>query len=93
MMTARRTSFFVLALAGLWATTACTSKPDIPKATGPSELGLSLNVLAPPDVLTPDGLSTSQITVTARGQFLLRNIAQCFDAHAASPDIRYSRAV
>lgn len=67
MMTARRTSFFVLALAGLWATTACTSKPDIPKATGPSELGLSLNVLASPDVLTADGLSTSQITVTARG--------------------------
>ena len=28
----------------VWATTACTSKPDIPKATGPSELGLSLQV-------------------------------------------------
>ena len=46
MTTARRTSYLLLALAGVWATTACTSKPDIPKATGPSELGLSLQVLA-----------------------------------------------
>ena len=47
--------------------TACTSEPDIPKATGPSELGLSLQVLASPDVLSTDGMSTSQITVAARG--------------------------
>lgn len=67
MMTARRTSTLLLAVAGLWVTTACTSKPDMPKATGPSELGLSLQVLASPDVLNTDGLSTSQITVTARG--------------------------
>ena len=53
----------------------------------------SLDRLAP---LVADGLverAPERITVTARGQFLLRNIAQCFDAHAASPDIRYSRAV
>ena len=46
--------------------------------------------------LLNDGLVTctpNRITVTARGQFLLRNIAQCFDAYQASPDIRYSRAV
>jgi hypothetical protein len=67
MMTVRRTSFLLLAVTGLWATTACTSKPEIPKATGPSELGLSLQVLASPDVLTTDGRSQSQITVTARG--------------------------
>lgn len=67
MMTARRSPFLLLALAGLWASSACTSKPDIPTATGPSELGLSLQVLASPDVLNTDGLSTSQITVTARG--------------------------
>ena len=67
MMTARRSTFLLLALAGVWASTACTSKPDIPAATGPSELGLSLQVLASPDVLNTDGLSTSQITVTARG--------------------------
>jgi hypothetical protein len=67
MTNARHTSFLRLALLGVLATTACTSKPDMPKATGPSELGLSLQVLASPDVLTTDGLSTSQITVTARG--------------------------
>ena len=52
--------------------------------------------LARLEPLEADGLvarSPERITVTARGQFLLRNIAQCFDAYAASPDIRYSRAV
>ncbi len=53
----------------------------------------SLDRLKP---LLADGLVTctpNRITVTARGQFLLRNIAQCFDAYLESPDIRYSRAV
>lgn len=53
----------------------------------------SLDRLKP---LLADGLVTcspERITVTARGQFLLRNIAQCFDAYVESPDIRYSRAV
>lgn len=53
----------------------------------------SLDRLKP---LVADGLVTcapERITVTARGQFLLRNIAQCFDAYVDSPDIRYSRAV
>lgn len=67
MTNARRTSFLLLAMAGLWTTTACTSKPEIPRATGPSEMGLSLQVLASPDVLSTDGTSTSQITLTARG--------------------------
>ena len=67
MTNARRTSFLLLAMAGLWATAACTSEPEIPKATGPSEMGLSLQVLASPDVLSTDGTSTSQITLTARG--------------------------
>ena len=49
-------SLILLALAGLWVSTACPSKPDIPTATGPSELGLSLQVLASPDVLNTDGL-------------------------------------
>lgn len=43
-----------------------------------------------------DGLVTrsqDEIRVTARGQFLLRNIAQCFDAYLESPGIRYSRAL
>ena len=67
MTNARRLTFLLLTLASVSATAACTSEPDIPKATGPSELGLSLQVLASPDVLNTDGLSTSQITVTARG--------------------------
>lgn len=67
MMTARRFSFLSLALTGLWVAAGCTSKPEVPRPTGPSELGLSLQVLATPDVLSTDGLSTSQIVVTARG--------------------------
>lgn len=53
----------------------------------------SLELLKP---LAEDGLvscTPERITVTARGQFLLRNIARCFDASVESPDIRYSRAV
>lgn len=53
----------------------------------------SLDRLEP---LAADGLVTrtpNRISVTARGQFLLRNIAQCFDAYLESPGIRYSRAV
>jgi len=53
----------------------------------------SLDQLAP---LAADGLVTcspERIAVTPRGQFLLRNIARCFDAYAEHPDIRYSRAV
>lgn len=46
--------------------------------------------------LAADGLVTrskDRITVSARGQFLLRNIAMCFDAYVGASDIRYSRAV
>lgn len=53
----------------------------------------SLDRLRP---LEADGLVTcspKHITVSARGQFLMRNIAMCFDAYADTPDIRYSRAV
>lgn len=53
----------------------------------------SLDLLKP---LLADGLVTrtpNRITVTVRGQFLLRNIAQCFDAYLENPDVRYSRAV
>jgi len=53
----------------------------------------SLDRLRP---LEGDGLVTcspERITVTARGQFLLRNIAMCFDAYVDEPGLRYSRAV
>ncbi|MBA2355526.1 MAG: PKD domain-containing protein [Acidobacteria bacterium] len=67
MTTSRHFRTLVFLLAGASALTACTSKPDTVKATGPSELGLSLQVLATPDVLSTDGMSTAQIVVTARG--------------------------
>ncbi|HEY0233212.1 MAG TPA: oxygen-independent coproporphyrinogen III oxidase [Dokdonella sp.] len=47
-------------------------------------------------LLEDDGLvvrAQRRIDVTARGQFLLRNIAMCFDAYVEGSDIRYSRAV
>lgn len=46
--------------------------------------------------LEADGLvicTPAQISVTARGRFLLRNIALCFDAYADNIGIHYSRAV
>ena len=46
--------------------------------------------------LVDDGLVTctsQRIETTARGQLLLRNIAQCFDAYIEGSDNRYSRAV
>ncbi|MGA9420803.1 MAG: oxygen-independent coproporphyrinogen III oxidase [Rhodanobacteraceae bacterium] len=59
----------------------------------PTYFQRTLEVLKPLEV---DGLVRcldERIEVTGRGQFLLRNIARCFDAYAESPDIRYSRAV
>jgi chitodextrinase len=52
--------FSALAFAG------CTHSADTPPGTGPSELGLSLDMAASPDVLTLDGQSQSLITITAR---------------------------
>lgn len=52
----------VLALA--WSCTV--KKAENPPVTGPSELGLSLSVLAFPDTLTLDGASQSQIVIQAR---------------------------
>jgi oxygen-independent coproporphyrinogen-3 oxidase len=53
----------------------------------------TLELLKP---LEDDGLVTCSpefIDVTGRGQFVLRNIARCFDAYVEGSDIRYSRAV
>jgi PKD repeat protein len=61
-----RRSGWTLALAAV-ALTGCTAKKTEPPAvTGPSELSLSLEMRATPDVLTLDGQSQSQIVVTAR---------------------------
>jgi PKD repeat protein len=40
---------------------------DVPTPTGPSELGLSLEMSASPDVISQDGVSTSRLTIIARG--------------------------
>lgn len=50
-----------MALAG------CTAKTtEAPELSGPSELGLSLEIRATPDVVTMDGQSQSSLTITAR---------------------------
>jgi len=59
----------------------------------PAYFRRTLELLGP---LEADGLvtcSNESIEVTGRGQFLLRNIARCFDAYTEHPDIRYSRAM
>ncbi len=56
----------VVVLAALVA--ACTTKKtETPAPSGPSELGLSLDVQASPDVLAQDGRSEAQVDVFARG--------------------------
>jgi PKD repeat protein len=58
--------------------TACTvQKQETPALTGPSELSTSINIAVTPDVLSQDGASQSQVTVTARDQNgqLIRNLA------------------
>ncbi len=47
---------------------ACTlQSPDAPLPTGPSEMGLSLNITASPDILPEDGVSQSIIKIVTRG--------------------------
>ena len=64
-----RASFRLVVSAAVLTLTAwgCTvSKPENPPPTGPSELALSLSVLANPDTLSQDGASQSQILFNAR---------------------------
>lgn len=56
----------VVVLAALAA--ACTTKKtEAPDLSGPSEMGLALDVQARPDILTQDGRSEAQVVVTAYG--------------------------
>jgi PKD repeat protein len=49
------------------ALSGCTAKKtEAPELAGPSEMGLSLDIRATPDVVTMDGQSQSQLIVTAR---------------------------
>lgn len=64
----RATSAALLAAAATVVLAGCTvKKTETPPLSGPSELGLSLQTKASPDILGQDGLSQSQIEITARG--------------------------
>ena len=64
----RRASLFGwLPVAAAVALSGCTvKKTETPDPTGPSELGLSLQLEVTPDVLAMDGVSQSTLTVTSR---------------------------
>jgi hypothetical protein len=65
--TTRGRALPVSTLVLLLALGACnTNKVEIPELSGPSELALSLNLTASPDVLVADGASTSAIQATIR---------------------------
>jgi hypothetical protein len=56
----------LIAAVTVLAVSACTlDKQAIPDMTGPSGLGLSLDITASPDVLTRDGVAQSTISITA----------------------------
>ncbi|MEO8071400.1 MAG: PKD domain-containing protein [Acidobacteriota bacterium] len=56
----------LLAVALAVALSACSlDKQTVPALVGPSELGLSITMLATPDILTQDGKSQSEIQITA----------------------------
>lgn len=61
----------VLGATGLLALVAAgcgVDKVDTPPYFGPSELGLSLQMGASPDLINADGVSQSVVTITARDQ-------------------------
>src|SRR5687767_1009521 len=58
-----RAAVVILAAAGVGCELARQSAPSL---TGPSEFGLSVTLLATPDRLTQDGVSTSTITAFVR---------------------------
>lgn len=56
-----------LPVAAAVALSGCTTKKaDAPPISGPSELGLSLELRVSPDVLVMDGVSQSTLTITSR---------------------------
>ena len=56
-----------LPVAAAVALSGCTvKKTEAPGITGPSELGLSLELRVSPDVLNMDGVSQSTLTITSR---------------------------
>jgi PKD repeat protein len=65
---ARRASLLGwLPVAAAVALSGCTTKKaDAPSISGPSELGLSLELRVSPDVVVMDGVSQSTLTITSR---------------------------
>ncbi len=66
---------------------ACTmKKSDAPPLTGPSELSLSLSLMANPDVIAQDNSSQSQIVIQARDQSgqPVKNLPLRFDVSVTS---------
>lgn len=62
-----RTFTTLVAVAATVALAGCTvKKSEVPSLSGPSEFGLSLRSTAQPDHLSQDGLSQSQVEITAR---------------------------
>jgi hypothetical protein len=58
-----------LGLAALLASTGCgLDETKVPPLFGPSELGLSLQMGASPDVVNADGVSQSVVSITARDE-------------------------
>jgi PKD repeat protein len=56
-----------LPVAAAIALSGCTTKKaDAPPITGPSEMGLSLELRVSPDVVVMDGVSQSQLSITSR---------------------------
>jgi PKD repeat protein len=54
---------FLVAIAAAAGSGCTVDKQDAPDLSGPSELGLSVTLLASPDTLRQDGASQSQITI------------------------------
>src|SRR5688572_23448621 len=67
-MSALNTRAVVLVIVAALAGAACSVEGvSAPTPTGPSELGLSLELSATPDVISQDGVSTSRLNILARG--------------------------
>lgn len=57
---------FLVTAAAILVVSACTTnKQDAPDLTGPSSLGVALDIKASPDIMYRDGVSQSVIEVTA----------------------------
>jgi hypothetical protein len=64
-----RASVATLGLASLLAGVGCgLDETKVPPLFGPSELGLSLQMGASPDVINADGVSQSVVSITARDE-------------------------